>query len=195
MHEFQPAKENIYPVPIAPRRVTETRAYGADDRLACSLCGTDTHLIRRSPEPFNPTLEMQIFLCRKCGNKVTHSSDRRGNHMSPLGLVDEIRMEFKHILERANDEQQASPSVPPSIEFTSLTETMLEVGTQQSQVSALSLDADERGGYIARNPFARSTASLSGMVRLMGADPTLATELRRQTEILGVNFLPPEQAA
>ena len=115
--------------------------------------------------------------------------------MAPLGLVDEIRMEFKHILERANDEQQASPSVPPPIEFTSLTETMLEVGTQQSQVSALSLDADERGGYIARNPFARSTASLSGMVQLMGADPTLATELRRQTEILGVNFLPPEQAA
>ena len=110
--------------------------------------------------------------------------------MAPLGLVDEIRMEFKHILERANDEQQASPSVPPPIEFTSLTETMLEVGTQQSQVSALSLDADERGGYIARNPFARSTASLSGMVRLMGADPTLATELRRQTEILGVNSLP-----
>ena len=114
--------------------------------------------------------------------------------MAPLGLVDEIRMEFKHILERANDEQQASPSVPPPIEFTSLTETMLEVGTQQSQVSAL-LDADERAGYIARNPFARSTASLSGMVRLMGADPNLATELRRQTEILGVNFLPPEQAA
>ena len=109
--------------------------------------------------------------------------------MAPLGLVDEIRMEFKHILERANDEQQASPSVPPPIEFTSLTETMLEVGTQQSQVSAL-LDADERAGYIARNPFARSTASLSGMVRLMGADPTLATELRRQTEILGVNSLP-----
>ena len=90
-------------------------------------------------------------------------------------------MEFKHILERANDEQQASPSVPPPIEFTSLTETMLEVGTQQSQVSALSLDADERGGYIARDPFARSTASLSGMVQLMGADPTLAAELRRQT--------------
>jgi hypothetical protein len=82
-----------------------------------------------------------------------------------------------------------APQMLP-IEFNNLTETMLEVGTQQSQVSALSLDADERAGYIARNPFARSTASLSGMVRLMGADPTLATELRRQTEILGVNSLP-----
>ena len=82
-----------------------------------------------------------------------------------------------------------APQMLP-IEFNNLTETMLEVGTQQSQVSALSLDADERAGYIARNPFARSTASLSGMVRRMGADPTLATELRRQTEILGVNSLP-----
>jgi hypothetical protein len=82
-----------------------------------------------------------------------------------------------------------APQMLP-IEFNNLTETMLKVGTQQSQVSALSLDADERAGYIARNPFARSTASLSGMVRLMGADPTLATELRRQTEILGVNSLP-----
>jgi hypothetical protein len=81
-----------------------------------------------------------------------------------------------------------APQMLP-IEFNNLTETTLEVGTQQSQVSAL-LDADERAGYIARNPFARSTASLSGMVRLMGADPTLATELRRQTEILGVNSLP-----
>ena len=113
----------------------------------------------------------------------------RGNH------TDWIRMEFKHILERANAEQQASPSVPPPIEFTSLTETMLEVGTQQSQVSALALDADERGGYIARNPFARSTASLSGIVQLMGADPLWPPSCVAKLRILGVNFLPPEQAA
>src|ERR1700724_3547459 len=47
-----------------------------------------------------------------------------------------------------------APQMLP-IEFNNLTETMLEVGTQQSQVSALSLDADERAGYIASNPFAR----------------------------------------
>src|SRR3984893_4363463 len=38
-----------------------------------------------------------------------------------------------------------APQMLP-IEFNNLTETMLEVGTQQSQVSALSLDADERAG-------------------------------------------------
>jgi hypothetical protein len=70
MHGFQPANENIYPIPIAPRRLTERRAYGADDRPAGSLCGTDTHLIRRSPEPVNPAFEM---------NEVTRSSDRKGN--------------------------------------------------------------------------------------------------------------------
>jgi hypothetical protein len=66
--------------PIAlPRTMTKQRVFGVDHRVACSKCGQDTYLRRRSAHPTEgDAYETQSFACRACKSLTTRIVDSAG---------------------------------------------------------------------------------------------------------------------
>ena len=55
------------------------RMFGVDDRVACSTCGQDTYLRRRSPHAADGNAyELQTFACRACKSLTTRIVDQDG---------------------------------------------------------------------------------------------------------------------
>jgi hypothetical protein len=53
--------------------------FGLDDRVACSTCGQDTYLRRRSARSAEPgAYEIQSFACRACKALTTRTVDSEG---------------------------------------------------------------------------------------------------------------------
>jgi hypothetical protein len=62
------------------------RAFGVDDRVACSACGQDTYLRRRSAHTADGDIyEVQTFACRACKASTTRVVDSEGRLNSALG--------------------------------------------------------------------------------------------------------------
>jgi hypothetical protein len=62
------------------------RAFGVDDRVACSTCGQDTYLRRRSAHTADGNAyEHQTFACRACKASTTRVVDSEGRPSSELG--------------------------------------------------------------------------------------------------------------
>ena len=58
---------------------TRSRMFGLYDRVACSVCGQDTYLRRRSPHTANgDACEFQTFACRTCNASTTRIVDSTG---------------------------------------------------------------------------------------------------------------------
>jgi hypothetical protein len=58
---------------------TSSRMFGLYDRVACSACGQDTYLRRRSPHTADgDACEFQIFACRSCNASTTRIVDSTG---------------------------------------------------------------------------------------------------------------------
>jgi len=58
---------------------TSSRMFGLYDRVACSVCGQDTYLRRRSPHTAGgDACEFQTFACRTCNASTTRIVDSRG---------------------------------------------------------------------------------------------------------------------
>jgi hypothetical protein len=56
-----------------------SRMFGLYDRVACSLCGQDTYLRRRSPYSADgDACEFQTFACRTCNASTTRIVDSSG---------------------------------------------------------------------------------------------------------------------
>jgi hypothetical protein len=65
------------------------RAFGVDDRVACSTCGQDTYLRRRSAHTANgDAYELQTFACRACKASTTRVVDSEGTLSSAIGAFD-----------------------------------------------------------------------------------------------------------
>jgi hypothetical protein len=61
------------------------RAFGVDDRVACSTCGQDTYLRRRSAHTADgDAYEVQTFACRACKASTTRVVDSEGRLNSAL---------------------------------------------------------------------------------------------------------------
>jgi hypothetical protein len=62
-----------------PGPKTKRRMFGIDDRMACSTCGQDTYLRRRSARSAEPgAYEIQSFACRACKALTTRTVDSEG---------------------------------------------------------------------------------------------------------------------
>jgi hypothetical protein len=62
------------------------RAFGVDDRVACSTCGQDTYLRRRSAHTADgDAYELQTFACRACKASTIRVVDSEGRLISALG--------------------------------------------------------------------------------------------------------------
>src|SRR5271168_2002284 len=58
---------------------TGSRMFGLYDRVACSVCGQDTYLRRRSPHTAEgDDCEFQTFACRTCKASTTRIVDSKG---------------------------------------------------------------------------------------------------------------------
>jgi hypothetical protein len=58
---------------------TSSRMFGLYDRVACSVCGQDMYLRRRSPHTADgDACEFQIFACRTCNASTTRIVDSTG---------------------------------------------------------------------------------------------------------------------
>jgi hypothetical protein len=58
---------------------TDGRIFGIYDRVACSVCGQDTYLRRRSPHSAGgDACEFQTFACRACKAFTTRIVDSKG---------------------------------------------------------------------------------------------------------------------
>jgi hypothetical protein len=64
---------------------TEREMFGLYDRVACSVCGQDTYLRRRSPHAADgDACEFQTFACRTCKALTTRIVDAKGRrHLGP----------------------------------------------------------------------------------------------------------------
>jgi hypothetical protein len=81
----QPAKEPVSRPDVAEPRMaiswtkTKRRMFGLDDRVACSTCGQDTYLRRRSAHSADgDAYELQTFACRACEASTTRTVDSEG---------------------------------------------------------------------------------------------------------------------
>jgi hypothetical protein len=55
------------------------RVFGVDNRVACSKCGQDTYLRRRSPHTaLGDAYELQTFACRACKTSTSRVVDSEG---------------------------------------------------------------------------------------------------------------------
>jgi hypothetical protein len=76
------AKESASGADGAERRIafpgvkTKPHLFGVDHRVACSKCGQDTYLRRRSAD--GETFEVQSFACRACKCLTTRTVDAAG---------------------------------------------------------------------------------------------------------------------
>jgi hypothetical protein len=58
---------------------TDRPMFGLYDRVACSECGQDTYLRRRSPHAFDGDVcEFQTFICRTCKASTSRIVDSEG---------------------------------------------------------------------------------------------------------------------
>jgi hypothetical protein len=58
---------------------TGSRVFGLYDRVACSVCGQDTYLRRRSPHTSDSdAYEFKTFSCRTCNASTTRVVDSTG---------------------------------------------------------------------------------------------------------------------
>jgi hypothetical protein len=79
------AKESASGADGAERRIafpgvkTKPHLFGVDHRVACSKCGQDTYLRRRSARSADgETFEVQSFACRACKCLTTRTVDAAG---------------------------------------------------------------------------------------------------------------------
>jgi hypothetical protein len=62
-----------------PASMPGTSSFGLYDRVACSACGQDTYLRRRSPHTADgDTCEFQTFACRTCNASTIRIVDSAG---------------------------------------------------------------------------------------------------------------------
>jgi hypothetical protein len=71
---------------LAAISAAKRRAFGVDDRVACSTCGQDTYLRRRSAHTADGgAYELQTFACRACKASTTRVVDSEGTLSSAPG--------------------------------------------------------------------------------------------------------------
>jgi hypothetical protein len=69
----------------SPMLGTSGRTFGLYDRVACSVCGQDTYLRRRSPHTADgDACEFQIFACRTCNASTSRIVDSTGRPRSDV---------------------------------------------------------------------------------------------------------------
>jgi hypothetical protein len=62
-----------------PGTKTKRHMFGVDDRVACSTCGQDTYLRRRSAHSTDgDAYELQTFACRACKALTIRTVDSEG---------------------------------------------------------------------------------------------------------------------
>jgi hypothetical protein len=71
---------------------TKQRALGVDDRVACSTCGQDTYLRRRSAHSADgEAYELQTFACRACKALTTRAVPSEGKLCAARGRNTNVR--------------------------------------------------------------------------------------------------------